>query len=862
MGEVYRARDTLLQRDVAIKILPDAFAADADRLARFRREAQALAALNHPNIAAIYGMEEHGGVHALILELVEGQTLAVWIALGAMERTGAGSTLTVVNAVAIARQVADALDAAHERGVVHRDLKPANIKIAPDGRVKILDFGLAKLHSAVSSASEAPSPTVTSGVVLGTAPYMSPEQARGKAVDRRTDVWAFGCLLYELLTGRQAFPAGETATDTLVRVVASDPDWTALPAATPFSVRRLLERCLRKDARNRLRDIGDALLELEEQPELAPPPISAVVVRRRPAVLTAAAFVVPAVLAGALVAWWRAPAIDTRPVAFSVEAPERGALDVGEPLSPDGRKLAFVASVGDGEPVIWIRRVDALAPQALAGTEGATYVFWSPDSQHVGFVADGRLKRVPVTGGGVQVICTACDRQGFQGVSWGAMGVILIGTRGPLLQVAASGGEPQPATQLDTAAGDQWHTGPAFLPDGRQFIFNVRSGGFANEQAYVASLDAPDRRALEGIRSPARYAPSGHLLFRSGTALMAQRFDVDTLTLSGDAVEVAERAAGGNTALFSAAADGTLAYLALADTDTELRWYDRAGTDLGLAGPKGSYLNPELSPDDLRVAVDRNIDGNVDIYLLDLTTGIVSRVTRDNAADFNPIWFGDGRALGFTSYRGGLGRVYRREVDVVAADALVIETAVEQRAFDWSDDGRYLVYVQEQPATASATEGEDLWAVPLDTDSGVPVRITYDAANEAGARVSPDVRWIAYESNESGRPEIYVQSFPDPGAKRQVSAGGGRTPRWKHDGTELYYLTPDGTVMAVSVSPSGDGVRYGAPARLFDADVAFTGLGDVLSVARDGRFLLNVVPADRAPPAIVVLQDWLASFER
>ena len=854
MGEVYCARDERLERDVAIKVLPDEFAADSERIARFRREAHALAALNHPNIAAIHGLEEVAGRQALVLELVEGPTLADWIAT--RHHQSLDDTLSV------ARQIAEALDAAHERGIIHRDLKPANVKISNDGRVKVLDFGLAKMQTAGGSNGPL-QPTVTAagtgvGVVLGTIAYMSPEQARGNAVDRRTDIWAFGCTLFELLSGTRAFPLGQTASDTLAHVLVGEPDWSALPPATPVRVRALIERCLRKDPKHRLRDIGDALADLElaryaTEPETPPS-------RSRRREYAWAGIALAALAAAGVTAWAPRYGPANLPVAFTVEAPQRGQLDVGEPLSPDGRKVAFAAPSRDGVPMLFVRALDSIAAEALAGTEGASNVFWSPDSEHLGFVADGRLKRIAVRGGSVQVLCALPDAQGTFGGAWSTNGTILLGTRSALLRVPAGGGNPVPASEVNVAAGEQWHTAPDFLPNGRHFLFDVISGGFTDRQTHVGVLDSMERRPLAGVRSPSRYSPTGHVLFRRGDALIAQRFDADRLELIGEPIEVAGRAAANNTAPFSVSANGSLAYLASPDTETELRWFDHSGTPLDLAGPRSGYLNPELSRDGRRIAVDRERQGNIDIHVLDTARGVIERLTTHTAADFTPIWSPTSDAIVFTSYRGGTGRIYRRDLGA-ADDALVQETAKEQRVQDWSSDGRYLVYAQEEPATSDQAAREDLWALELGSGAS-PIRLTDTVADDANARISPNGRWLAYSSNESGESEVYVQAFPRPGAKRQVSAGGGETPTWTPDGAELIYLTADGWVIAADVRSSGTEIELAAPRRLFHADLAFVGIHRIVNVAADGRILLNVIPKDRAAPAIVVVHDWATGLPR
>jgi len=852
MGEVYRARDTTLNRDVAVKILPSEFAADADRLSRFRREAQILATLNHPNIATIHGIEESTGIHALILELIEGPTLADWIAARRHQHRMTGEAVTA--AVAIARQIAEALDAAHERGIVHRDLKPSNVKVSTDGRVKVLDFGLAKVHepAEANSARTFNAASTATGVVLGTVPYMSPEQARGTAVDRRTDVWAFGCILYELLTGRQAFPSGETASDTLASVLAREPDWAALPADTPPRLRALVTRCLKKEPRARLRDIGDALLELNDYPAEADASALAIPRRRgREYAWAATALVALAVAAGASLTALRAPRPET--VAFTVQAPQGGLIQVGQPLSPDGRALAFVAT-RDGTPMLWVRRLDSPTPQPLEGTENASYAFWSPDSQHIGFFAGNRLNRIPAAGGSVQFIAVV---DAAQGAAWSPRGVILIGSAGPLLRVSAAGGEPEPATTLDATAGDQRHVLPHFLPDGRHFLFSVRSGGLVNQQVFVGDLDSSQRVELAGVRSAARYSATGHVLFLRADALMAQRFDAETLTLEDEPFQVAARAGGAgddNAAPFSAAVNGSLSYLALADVETELTWFDRTGAALGVAAPRARYANQDLSPDDTRLAFDLADDRrNIDAWTLDFATGIKTRVTTHAAAEYAPIWSPDGTEIGFTSYRSGHGNLYRQPLGS-AEETLLQESSVEQRLADWSRDGRYWVYEQNLVAAAA-----DLWALGRG-DPAETIQVTNTPFFERNPRTSPDGRWIAYQSNDSGKNEIYVQSFPRAGAKQQVSAGGGLTPVWHPDGSELFYLTTDGVVMSRSVTVTDGQLRLGAPTRLFRANVAYTGIGKIFSVSRDGRFLLNVVPADRAPSSLIVLHDWAANL--
>jgi Tol biopolymer transport system component len=863
MGEVYRARDTMLGRDVAIKILPADFSADTDRLARFRREAHVLASLNHPNIATIHGIQDSDGVHALVLELVEGPTLEDWIALRAARRSSSNLSLrnTLGDSVAIARQIAEALDAAHERGIVHRDLKPANVKVAPDGRVKVLDFGLAKARDPTETAGR---PTATSlhtdaGVVLGTVPYMSPEQARGVAVDRRTDIWAFGCILYELLTARPAFPSGETASDTLAAILTRDPDWSALPESVPARLRRLVARCLEKDPRERLRDIGDALPDLRDgSHETAPSADSARQSDRRAWALGALALIAVGAAAYFAITTMRRPLATGS--AFTVQAPEGGELTVGQPLSPDGTKLAFVAPTSSGTPMVWVRPLDSIAARKLEGTEGAADVFWSPDSQNLAFFAAGRLKRIPVAGGPVQVLCSV---DAPAGASWGSQNVILIGTRGPLLRVsAAAGGTPTAASTVDVKAGDQFHQAPEFLPDGRRFLFVVASNGLSARQAFVGSLDSNERHALDGIQSPVRYAATGHVLFTRDGALLAQAFDVGSAKLSGEPFQIADRVDEPNRMPFSVSSDGSLAYQVLPDRETELRWFNRSGASLGLATAKGGHHSAELSPDSTRIAFDRGSHGNYEIWVLDFASGGETRVTSHPGPDFGPVWSPDNRTLAFTSYRSGKGQIFRNEMNGATGDVPMLDSGVEQRVSDWSTDRLWVAYEQNDIGDDGRYKQADVWAIAVEGGSD-PIRIASSEATEARPRFSPDVHWVAYDSDEGGRREVYVQSFPRPGHRQAVSVGGGQVPRWKPDGAELFYLTDDGAVMAVSVTPTRDGARFGPPTRLFRADVQFDGLIDhVFNVSADGRFLLDVIPPGRTPRSIVVLQNWAAHLHR
>jgi eukaryotic-like serine/threonine-protein kinase len=791
MGEVYRARDRRLDRDVAIKILPDAFAADPDRIARFQREAKTLAALNHPNIGGIHGIEDAGGVMALVMELVEGEDLS--------ERIRRGQ-VPIDEALPVARQIADALQAAHEHGVIHRDLKPANIKLRPDGTVKVLDFGLAKAVEPAGNPAAVPdTPTITTpamtraGIILGTAAYMSPEQARGNPLDARTDIWAFGCVLYEMLTGRRAF-AGDDVSDVLASILAREPDLAALPAGAPPSIRRLLRRCLQKDRTERLRDIGDARLEIADAMLRVDPDVKATAptrARRRTGERLAWIGALT-VLALALAASWTQA---FRPAAVASEM----RVDIATPpttapqslaISPDGRTIAFVATADD-RARLWLRSLESGAARPIAGTDGAEFPFWSPDSQSVGFFADGRLRRVAIDGGSVQTIAIAPVGEGG---TWNRDNVILFASLGrPISRVAATGGEPAAVPGLTLRGSD---FSPEFLPDGRHFLYYVR-GNPEVRGIYAGALDGTlEPRRLLDTDTGAVYASSGHLLFvRQGT-LYAQAFDPDALTVSGRPVPVAEHVANstGRPAV-SVSRVGSIAYRSSsADERRQFAWFDRSGKRLSTLGESvsTSLSDPSLSRDGQRVVLYRGVDGNTDVWLLDTKRGVLSRFTTDAADDVVPVWSPDGRRVVFSSNRTGVHNLYVKSVNGGVEEPL-LATAEPKLATDWSADGRFLLFNNGDPK-----RGLDIWALPLEGDRK-PFPLVQTAFDEQSAQFSPDGHWIAYQSNESGRTEIYVQPFPGPGNNRQISSAGGTQVRWGRDGKELFYLTLTGQLVAVPI---------------------------------------------------------------
>ena len=861
MGEVYRARDSKLNRDVALKVLPDSFANDPERLARFQREAQVLASLNHPNIGGIYGLEETNGVGALVLELVEGPTLADRIAQG---------PIPLDEALPIAQQIAEALEAAHERGVIHRDLKPANIKVRPDGAVKVLDFGLAKAldpASSTAAASASNSPTITTpaatrvGVILGTAAYMSPEQAKGKPVDKRCDIWAFGCVLYEMLTGKRTF-GGDDVTDTIAAVVRAEPDWSALPANTPAPIRKLLRGCLQKDRRDRVPDIAVARIDLKEAlttSSLDGDTVTATVAapgsRRRERLAWMAFAVLAAAGSIALaVPYFRTP----------VGAPEMR-LEITTPatsdpisfaISPDGRRLVFVAS-GDGPSRLWLRPLDTPTAQPLAGTEGGSYPFWSPDSRSVGFFVNGSLKRVDIGGGLPQ---TLASNSASRGGTWSPEGVILFASTATarLFRVPATGGEAVAVTKL--VSGQTSHRFPQILPGGRQFLFYV-TGMEESAGIYLGSLDAPDVKRLTGSDTPGAYSPPGWLFFARQGTLVARRFDLTRWELNGDPVTVADSVAIDSAVFlgaFSVSPTGLVTYRTGGAARKQLTWFDRSGKLLGTLGaPDDTQVDLSLSPDGHRVAVSRVAQRNTDIWLIDAAR--TTRFTFDPGSDRYPQWSPDGSRIVFSRNRNGVFDLYQKPSSGAGAEELLLESPQHKAAVSWSLDGASVLYVTVFPKT-----NYDLWVLPMAGDRRPFPFLNSNFAESAGAH-SADGRWVAYASNESGRPEVYVRPFPGPGGQWQVSTSGGVLPRWRPDGKELYYVAPDGKLMVVPITVKGAEFEPGLPAALFQTRIVYSlslGYGWQYDVTSDGRFLINVTTGEATASPITLILNWAPGLKK
>ncbi len=810
---MFRARDTKLNRDVAIKVLPSAFAQDSERVARFRREAQVLASLNHPNIAAIHGLEESEGVVALALELVEGEDLAERLKRGA---------IPVEESIAIAKQITEGLEAAHEKGIVHRDLKPSNLKLTKGGTVKILDFGLAKAYKGEPTADGAlsQSPTMSrqmteAGVIFGTAAYMSPEQARGGTVDKRADIWAFGVVLFEMLTGKRLF-TGETVSDTLAAVLRQEIDWKALPASTPPGLRRLLERCLDRDSKKRLRDIGEARVALELPLDTPDAVRASSGVRVLPWVIALCA----TIAAIALWAPWRPEPQPAPPLRLSAELGVEGSLSINfgpaAILSPDGRLLAFVANQGtEGRPLLYLRRLGELDAAPLSGTEGARDPFFSPDSEWIAFFADGKLKKVSVSGGAV---VTLCDAPNDRGGTWAEDGTIFFTPRNlagvGLSRVSSAGGTPQALTTPDPSSQEITHRWPQALPGGKAVLYTAHStfDNFDDASLVVHSLEGDTRKVLHRGGYHGRYLPSGHLVFMHEGTLFAASFDLDRLELAGEPVPALESVSanpGNGGAQFAFSRDGTLVYqrgegLGLT---TSIQWMDREGKLQPLRAAPGVYNDIRFSPDGARLALDILEGKNWDVWVYEWGRDTLSRLTFDPGQDSYPVWSPDGHRIALSSQRADQAteNLYWQRSDGTGEAERLTETKNPQYPASWHPSGKFLAFEQTNPQTSS-----DILILPLtgDEDSGwkpgKPTVFLNGPFDESHAAFLPDGRFLAYSSNESGRDEVYVRPFPGPGGKWQVSTAGGAWPTWSRSRRELFYRGDDERIMVSSYTVEGD----------------------------------------------------------
>jgi Tol biopolymer transport system component/predicted Ser/Thr protein kinase len=892
MGEVYRATDTKLNRDAALKILPEIFTADPDRRSRFTREAQVLASLNHPNIAGIYGFDDASGTAALAMEFVDGEDLSAIIARGA---------IPLRDVLSIARQVADALEAAHEQGIVHRDLKPQNIKVKADGAVKVLDFGLAKAFDPLASSSgeamNSPTMTVRAtqiGMIIGTAAYMSPEQARGKAVDRRADIWAFGVVVYEMLTGRRAFE-GEEISDVLAAVLRQDIDWSVLPAATPPPLRRLLERCLDRDSRQRLRDIGEARVEIAKI-ESGAPDVSGI---RGAAALTIAETTpwkrsLPVVFGLALAAAAAVAGWTLRPAPPPLTAVTRFSFTLSEgqqftntgrqvlSIAPDGSQFVYVANNR-----LYLKPMAEMSSLLIQGTEIAQGVMnpvFSPDGRSIAFYssADRTLKRIAVSGGAAVTI-GAIDPP--YGISWEMDNEILIGQGAKgIVRVSANGGKPETIIAVDDA--EQAH-GPRMLPGGDSVLFtlaltsNAAAGTVGPERwnkAHIVaqSLRSGKRRVLIEGGSDARYVASGHLVYALSGTILAVPFDADALTVTGGPVPVIEDVVNANSATgtsqFSISQNGSLVFVPGGSEFSlqQLTWFDRAGKAVGTTGSPGGFAGINVSSDGKRFAVHRHEGGGGDIWVYETPTGAPMRLTFDPSQDNGmPVWSPDGRRIVFQSLRNGKWGLYEKNSDGTGAEDLLLESELVKTPMAWSPDGQSIAYGVLDPKNLS-----DLWVLRLDGDRK-PSALLVSRFGENFSQVSPNGKWLAYISTESGTPHVYVKSFPRGDGKWQVStADYGSFPRWRGDGKELFYLTgvDRGKMMSVEVNGSGSSFVAATPAELFAPGLygavtpGHRGNFFPYAVSPDGQRFLMPQPMSAskpsASPSINVILNWTSLLKK
>ena len=867
MGEVYRARDTRLERTVAVKVLPSHLAASADSRQRFEREARTISQLSHPHICALYDVGREGETEYLVMEYLEGETLSDRLAKG---------SLPIGQVLRYGCEVADGLDKAHRQGIVHRDLKPGNVMITKSG-VKLLDFGLARALVPASAAIELTAlPTQAAaltqeGTILGTLQYMAPEQLEAKEADARTDIFAFGAVLYEMATGGKAF-SGASQASLIGSILRDEPRAISeIQPMTPPAFDRVVRTCLAKDPDDRWQTAHDIAVQLKWIQEGGsavglPAPVAARRRSRERLWMSAAAALAlsTALLAFFLVRNLPAPA---RVIQSAILPPEKAQFNFeagAMALSPDGKRLAFVATTSDGKALLFVRELSGLSSQPLAGTEDAIHPFWSPDSRYLGFFAGGKLKKIEASGGPPE---TLCDAPVGRGGSWNRDGVIVFAAAGggPLSRVSSEGGTPASVTELDKPRGEESHRWPFFLPDGRHFLYLARGLRDTSTQSRiaairVASLDSKRSEILLRTNANAVYVPPRHLLFwREGT-LVAQPFDPKARRLTGDAFPVAGRVSRSQTGgvIFSASESGLLAYHGGGDLGfSQLIWYDRGGRQLETVGVPAEILRPRLSHDGTRVAVeisDRE-NGTRDIWIHDLSRRAQSRFTFDTTHDNGPIWSPDDSRILFSSARVKAAGLFQKlatgagsEEALFASDASAIPT-------DCSADGRWITFTTYGQGRGPGTNA-DLWILSVaDRKAAVFLRTEF---SESGGQFSPDGRWMAYVSDESGRPEVYVQHFPGPGGKWQASPAGGHSPRWSRDGRELFYVAPGDNLMSIDVK-GGEAFGAGVPKLLFGAPMLLSVLGTQYDVSADGqRFLVNRRAADTAEAPITLVVDWAA----
>ena len=866
MGEVYRARDERLNREVAIKVLPATFSENRDRLRRFEQEAQAAGALNHPNILAVYDVGAHDEAPYVVAELLEGQSLRELINDGPLSKR---------KAIDYAIQIAHGLAAAHERGIVHRDLKPDNVFITKDARVKILDFGLAKLiqqtDGELAQTDIATRQVLTDpGTVMGTAGYMSPEQVRGQVVDGRSDIFSFGAVLYEMLSGRRAFH-GDSAVETLNAILKEEPrELTGMDGSMAPMLERVVLHCLEKNVDRRFQSATDVAFALESLSGISKSgSTETTVISARPQrrnrertgwiALTGILFLAALALT---ILHFRGGSASVPANKFSILPPEKTFLMAGQAplISPDGRILAFVAMDASGRSLLYLRPFNSVSAQPLAGTDGAILPFWSPDSRSLGFFAEGKLKKIEVAGGQPTTLATAPNARGG---AWNREGVIIFCPTppAPLYRISASGGEAAAINTVDMAKGDNPRWLPSFLPDGRHYLYST-SVGTAQRDIRIGSIDSNESKLLLTSHSHVVYTPPGFLIYRREATLVAQPFDATKLVVTGDPMPVAEGVGFDATSyqgFFSVSDNGVLAYHSGAAGKTQFTWMDRTGKQLGVVGEPADQGDLQLSPDEAQLAFHK-VDfqtGTINIWLIELARGTSSRFTFEHTIDFGPVWSPDGSRIVFATLRDGPPNLYQKVSNSGGNDEPLLKNFVPKIPFDWSRDGRFLIYGIIDPKTRW-----DLWTLPLDGDKK-PVPFLQTDADERQAQFSPNGRWVAYMSNELGRNEVYIRPFPVAAGKWQISIGGGEQPRWRRDGKELFYLSGDHKLMAVEVGTDSPTFSHSGPVALFVTRVGGIDTpGDYYAVTADGqRFLLNNLVAEAAYTPITIVQNWTADLK-
>jgi Tol biopolymer transport system component len=861
MGEVYRAKDTRLQREVAVKVLPANLSGSAQVRERFEREAQTISRLSHPHICTLYDVGSHGGTEYLVMELLEGETLEARLARGA---------LPLDQLLRIGIEIADALDRAHREGIAHRDLKPANVMLTKSG-VKLLDFGLAKMIQSPAAQGQLTSLPTTmgnltqEGTILGTFQYMAPEQLEGKEADARTDLFAFGTVLYEMATGKKAFEAASQASLITAIMASQPPPISALQPLAPALLDRVVCQCLAKNPEDRwqsARDLGNELKWIAtERPTAGPAALAGrqVSTPARLGWVLAALGLVAAGAAGFVA--WRAmggPTTPSRSVHSSLVLPASSALRAVA-LSPDGTSLAYVARDPAGKNLLWVRPLSSFTARTLAGTENPSFPFWSPDGRWIAYFADGKLRKVGVDGGPPQ---TLCDAPIGRGGTWSRQGVILFAPMvdAPLYQVSASGGTPAPVTKLNPQRGESSHRWPVFLEDGKRFLYLVASFGGIQEKMgiYARSLDSKEEQFLASATSSFSHA-AGYLLFLRERNLMAQPFDADRLQVTGEPVPLAEDIQifpQTYSAMFSASEDGTLIYENRSAAGvSQLTWLDRGGKDVGKLGIEANLGNPRISPDGRKVAVDI-IDpqtGNMDLWTYETSGALATRLTTHPALDARPVWSPDGRRIAFFSLRLSHPDLYEKNSSGTGEDELLFKSDTTKYVTDWSNDGRFLLYQMLNPKG-----NMELWFLPMQGDRK-PQPFIRNSFGVGHGVFSPDGRWVAYDSNESGKWEVYVAPFPGPGGNWKVSSTGGTEPRWPRNGKELFYLAPDSTLMSIGVK-EGEMFNAEAAKPLFKVRPRqHISSGDLFSydVTADGqRFLVNTDVGEVGGTSLHFIQSW------